>query len=196
RQPSPASRRASVNLPSSAAAPARAGRLVIASPSSSGRPMRASASSPSRCSWPRPSAPSTPSSRARARRAWPRTLSARAAPSDSRHPPLLGAVALAPCPARDRSTELVGTPDASLGVVAIALLVASALGAFHALEPGHGKTVVAAYLVGSRGTARHALILGLIVTASHTAGVYLLGGITFYASRHVVPERLYPSLGL
>src|SRR2546426_236124 len=99
-------------------------------------------------------------------------------------------------PTRDRFTELVGTPDASLGVVAIALLVASALGAFHALEPGHGKTVVAAYLVGSRGTARHALILGLIVTASHTAGVYLLGGITFYASRHVVPERLYPWLGL
>src|SRR5947208_3362936 len=62
--------------------------------------------------------------------------------------------------------------------------------------PSRGKTVLAAYLVGSRGTARHALILGLIVTASHTAGVYLLGGITFYASRHVVPERLYPWLGL
>src|SRR5262249_31662902 len=53
-----------------------------------------------------------------------------------------------------------------------------------------------AYLVGSRGTARHALILGLIVTASHTAGVYLLGGITFYASQHVVPERLYPWVAL
>jgi ABC-type nickel/cobalt efflux system permease component RcnA len=78
----------------------------------------------------------------------------------------------------------------------MALLVAMVLGAFHALEPGHGKTVVAAYLVGARGTARHALILGLIVTASHTAGVYLLGGVTFYASQHVVPERLYPWLSL
>jgi len=87
-------------------------------------------------------------------------------------------------------------PGLTVSVVAIALLVAAALGAFHALEPGHGKTVVAAYLVGSRGTARHALILGLIVTASHTAGVYLLGGITFYASQHVVPERLYPWVAL
>jgi ABC-type nickel/cobalt efflux system permease component RcnA len=69
------------------------------------------------------------------------------------------------------------------------------LGAFHALEPGHGKTVVAAYLVGSRGTVRHALLLGLVVTASHTVGVYLLGVVTLYASRHVVPERLYPWLG-
>src|SRR2546426_1049527 len=117
-------------------------------------------------------------------------------PSSEREPPIFGGGAGARRPTRDRFTELVGTPDAGLGVVAIALLVASALGAFHALEPGHGKTVVAAYLVGSRGTARHALILGLIVTASHTAGVYLLGGITFYASRHVVPERLYPWLGL
>jgi ABC-type nickel/cobalt efflux system permease component RcnA len=83
------------------------------------------------------------------------------------------------------------------GLVTTALLVAAALGAFHALEPGHGKTVVAAaYLVGSRGTARHAIILGLIVTASHTAGVYLLGGVTFYASQHIVPERLYPWLSL
>ena len=88
------------------------------------------------------------------------------------------------------------TPSRAAGVVAMALLVAVVLGAFHALEPGHGKTVVAAYLVGSRGTARHALILGLIVTASHTAGVYLLGGVTFYASQHIVPERLYPWLSL
>jgi ABC-type nickel/cobalt efflux system permease component RcnA len=87
-----------------------------------------------------------------------------------------------------------GTPGS--GLVVTALLVAVVLGAFHALEPGHGKTVVAAYLVGSRGTARHALILGLIVTASHTAGVYLLGAVTFYASQHVVPEQLYPWLSL
>jgi ABC-type nickel/cobalt efflux system permease component RcnA len=56
--------------------------------------------------------------------------------------------------------------------------------------------VVAAYLVGSRGTAWHALILGVVVTISHTAGVYLLGAVTFYASNHVVPEKLYPWLSL
>jgi ABC-type nickel/cobalt efflux system permease component RcnA len=97
---------------------------------------------------------------------------------------------------RGSFTDLITTRELTLSAVVIALLVAAALGAFHALEPGHGKTVVAAYLVGSRGTARHALILGLIVTASHTAGVYLLGAITFFASQYVVPDRLYPWVAL
>jgi ABC-type nickel/cobalt efflux system permease component RcnA len=97
---------------------------------------------------------------------------------------------------RDAFVELVTTPQLSLGITGLALAVAAGLGAFHALEPGHGKTVVAAYLVGTRGTARHALYLGLIVTATHTAGVYLLGAVTLYASRYVVPERLYPWLGV
>jgi nickel/cobalt exporter len=95
-----------------------------------------------------------------------------------------------------RFIDLIARREPGIGVVAVALMVAAALGALHGLEPGHGKTVVAAYLVGSRGTARHALILGLIVTVSHTAGVYLLGGVTFVASQHVVPERLYPWLSL
>jgi ABC-type nickel/cobalt efflux system permease component RcnA len=93
-------------------------------------------------------------------------------------------------------TELIGARELTVSVVALALVVAAALGALHALEPGHGKTVVAAYLVGSRGTAWHAVILGLIVTASHTAGVYLLGAATVYASRYIVPERLYPWVAL
>ena len=97
---------------------------------------------------------------------------------------------------RDRFTDLIPSGQGGLGIVLFAALVAATLGAFHALEPGHGKTVVAAYLVGSRGTARHAMLLGLIVTASHTAGVYLLGSVTLYASRYVVPERLYPWLGV
>ena len=97
---------------------------------------------------------------------------------------------------RDAFTNLIGVNGTGIGVFFLAALVAATLGAFHALEPGHGKTVVAAYLVGSRGTARHAMLLGLIVTASHTAGVYLLGAVTLYASRYVVPERLYPWLGV
>jgi len=97
---------------------------------------------------------------------------------------------------RDAFTDLMGVKHTGIGVFFFAALVAATLGAFHALEPGHGKTVVAAYLVGSRGTARHAMLLGLIVTASHTAGVYLLGAVTLYASRYVVPERLYPWLGV
>ena len=101
-----------------------------------------------------------------------------------------------PSTPRDPFTKLIVAPESGWGMVLIALAVAVGLGAFHALEPGHGKTLAAAYLVGSKGTMRHALLLGLIVTAAHTAGVYLLGGVTLYASQYIVPERLYPWLGL
>jgi ABC-type nickel/cobalt efflux system permease component RcnA len=90
--------------------------------------------------------------------------------------------------------SLMAPEHLSLRVIIMALAVAMGLGAFHALEPGHGKTVVAAYLVGARGTAQHALWLGLIVTATHTAGVYLLGTVTLFASAYIVPEQLYPWL--
>lgn len=93
----------------------------------------------------------------------------------------------------DRFTALLTDP-APLGAwtIVTSLLVAAMLGAFHALTPGHGKTIVGAYLVGSRGTARHAVFLGLVVTLTHTLGVYLLGLGTLAASAWVVPERLYP----
>jgi nickel/cobalt exporter len=97
---------------------------------------------------------------------------------------------------RNSFTDLIATQQLGLGIVLIALAVAVGLGAFHALEPGHGKTLVAAYLVGSRGTIKHAFLLGVIVTAAHTAGVYLLGAVTLYASQYIVPERLYPWLGV
>src|SRR5580704_19604066 len=97
---------------------------------------------------------------------------------------------------RSRFTELVSTQGKlSFWVLFSAALIAAGLGALHALEPGHGKTIVAAYLVGSRGTARHAALLGIVVTAAHTAGVYLLGALTLYASRYIVPEQVYPWLG-
>lgn len=96
---------------------------------------------------------------------------------------------------RSRLTELMTARQLSVGVIIFSLLVAVGLGAFHALEPGHGKTLVAAYLVGSQGTAWHALILGLTVTASHTAGVYALGGVALFASHYILPEQLYPWLG-
>jgi high-affinity nickel-transport protein len=98
---------------------------------------------------------------------------------------------------RSRFTELISTQGKlSFWVLLSAALIAAGLGALHALEPGHGKTIVAAYLVGSRGTARHAVLLGIVVTAAHTAGVCLLGALTLYASRYIVPEQLYPWLGL
>jgi ABC-type nickel/cobalt efflux system permease component RcnA len=97
---------------------------------------------------------------------------------------------------RSTFTDLLTKKELGFGIIVLALAVAAGLGAAHALEPGHGKTVVAAYLVGSRGTAWHAFVLGLVVTISHTAGVFLLGAVTLYASRYIVPERLYPWLGV
>jgi nickel/cobalt transporter (NicO) family protein len=96
---------------------------------------------------------------------------------------------------RNAFTQLMTVRQPGMLFLLTAALIAAALGALHALEPGHGKTVVAAYLVGSRGTARHAMMLAATVTASHTAGVYVLGALTLYASRWIIPDRIYPWLG-
>jgi high-affinity nickel-transport protein len=96
---------------------------------------------------------------------------------------------------RSKFTELIQAEHLSPWFLFTAALIAIGLGGLHALEPGHGKTIVAAYLVGSKGTARHAVLLGVIVTAAHTVGVFGLGAITLYASRYIVPEQLYPWLG-
>ena len=95
-----------------------------------------------------------------------------------------------------RLTDLISAPTLTPGFVLVALLLAFALGGAHALTPGHGKTVVAAYLVGSRGSFRHALFLGLTTTITHTAGVFALGLITLFASRYILPETLFPWLSL
>jgi nickel/cobalt exporter len=85
----------------------------------------------------------------------------------------------------------------SQGLLILFLLAAAfGWGALHALSPGHGKALVAGYLVGSRGTPRHALILGLTVTATHTAAVFALGLVILAASEYVLPEDLYPWLGV
>ncbi len=79
-----------------------------------------------------------------------------------------------------------------LGPLALlaALAVAFGLGVIHAVSPGHGKTIMAAYLVGGRGSTRQALGLGLAVAVSHTLGVLVLAGITLGASGLLPPERL------
>jgi ABC-type nickel/cobalt efflux system permease component RcnA len=85
---------------------------------------------------------------------------------------------------------------AGQGVLALLLLVAFGWGALHALSPGHGKAMVAAYLIGTRGTARHAVSLGAIVTITHTIGVFTLGFVTLLLSQYILPEDLYPWLNL
>src|SRR5215203_1347069 len=97
---------------------------------------------------------------------------------------------------RGRVDALVSVERLSAAVVALSMLAAFFWGAAHALTPGHGKAVVAAYLLGARGTARHAGILGLTVTLTHTAGVFVLGAETLYLSRYILPEVLYPWLSV
>ena len=95
----------------------------------------------------------------------------------------------------DAMTELMARPDLPLGALLIGVVIAFFLGAAHALSPGHGKTVAAAYLVGSRGTPWHAVLLGLTVTISHTFGVFLLLGLVLVAREYFFPEQIYPWLG-
>jgi ABC-type nickel/cobalt efflux system permease component RcnA len=85
---------------------------------------------------------------------------------------------------------------AGRGVLALLLLAAVGWGALHALSPGHGKAMVAAYLVGTRGTVRHAVLLGLTVTVTHTIGVFALGTVALALSQWLLPEDLYPWLTL
>jgi len=102
-----------------------------------------------------------------------------------------------PSPLRreDRFTQLIHAKELSRDVVLFSLLVAFVLGAFHALSPGHGKAIVAGYLVGSRGTVSHAVFLGAVVTFTHTVGVFALGLITLFGSKYILPEKLYPWVG-
>jgi ABC-type nickel/cobalt efflux system permease component RcnA len=93
-------------------------------------------------------------------------------------------------------TRLIGRGDLSLLAVLASLAAALFWGAAHALSPGHGKTIVTAYLIGRRGTARDAVTLGAIVTVTHTIGVFALGLVTLALSQWIVPDRLYPWLNL
>jgi ABC-type nickel/cobalt efflux system permease component RcnA len=92
--------------------------------------------------------------------------------------------------------SLVGRERLGVWLVLASIAIALFWGAAHALSPGHGKAIVTAYLVGSRGTARQAALLGLVVTVTHTIGVFALGLVTLLLSRFVVPEQLYPWLNL
>ena len=96
----------------------------------------------------------------------------------------------------DYLAQLLHQPELSAGWLIAGIAVAFWLGALHALEPGHGKTIVAAYLVGSRGNMKHAALLGATVTFTHTISVFLLGLGTLLLSSYIVPEKIIPVLGV
>ncbi|HUQ90086.1 MAG TPA: hypothetical protein VM120_00310 [Bryobacteraceae bacterium] len=95
----------------------------------------------------------------------------------------------------DMLSTLLSRGDLGPGPILLGLLLAFGFGAMHALSPGHGKTIVAAYLVGSRGTFKHALFLGAMVTFTHTVSVFLLGLGTLFLSQYIVPDKIFPILG-
>jgi ABC-type nickel/cobalt efflux system permease component RcnA len=115
--------------------------------------------------------------------------------------------ASAPVVAGTRSAETTARPGVIGGAFAdlidrtgplmlVALLLAFGFGALHALGPGHGKTLMAASLVGGGGRARQAIAVGGAVALMHTASVLALGFLVLSATEVFAPERVYPWLGL
>ncbi len=98
--------------------------------------------------------------------------------------------------AEDGFAGLFADAASGQGVLLVLLAAAFGWGALHALSPGHGKAMVAAYLIGTRGTRRDAVLLGATVTVTHTIGVFALGLVTLGLSQYVLPEDLYPWLTL
>ena len=95
----------------------------------------------------------------------------------------------------DFLSQLLHRGEIGFGLILLGMVVAFGLGAMHALSPGHGKTIVAAYLVGARGTFSHAIFLGGMVTFTHTISVFFLGLTTLFLSQYVLPEKIFPVLG-
>ena len=96
----------------------------------------------------------------------------------------------------DEFTRLILMDEITLPALLVALAISFIWGAMHAMTPGHGKTIVGAYLVGSRGTLKHAVYLGLATTITHTLGVFVLGLITLFAAKFILPEKLFPWISL
>ncbi|XGW00312.1 MAG: sulfite exporter TauE/SafE family protein [Leptolyngbya sp. BL-A-14] len=97
-------------------------------------------------------------------------------------------------PESKEATLMGKTPWYFAGGIPLAIAGCFVWGAMHAMSPGHGKTIVGAYLVGAHATPQHAVFLGLTTTITHTAGVFALGLGTLFFSQYVLPERLYPWL--
>ncbi len=99
-------------------------------------------------------------------------------------------------PTRTELALTPGLPWVATGEMMLAIAGAFVWGAVHSMSPGHGKTVVGAYLVGERATPRHAIFLAMTTTITHTIGVFALGLVTLFAARYILPEQLYPWLSL
>lgn len=93
----------------------------------------------------------------------------------------------------EESLAILLDTDVGLWVV---LLLAFLHGILHSVSPGHGKTMVAAYLVGEQGTPRHAVILGLIVTLTHTSAAFAVALLLRFVLTDTAPATIQSVLGL
>ena len=137
---------------------------------------------------PTPSLPLTPASAVPAQ---PSTPAAPSPASFAQQQPIAAGTVVA----GDFLSRMLPRKDLGWKLLALCVLAAFGLGAMHAMSPGHGKTIVAAYLVGSRGTVKHAALLGFVVTFTHTFTVFLLGLAVLFFQQYVVPEKIVPALG-
>jgi nickel/cobalt exporter len=96
---------------------------------------------------------------------------------------------------KEKLISLIKREKLGIGFILAALFISFLLGMVHALTPGHGKAIVAAYLVGSKGRMLDAVILGAVVTITHTGSVFILGLIALFATRYIRQEAIYPWLG-
>ena len=85
--------------------------------------------------------------------------------------------------------------DSNIGL-GLVLLLAALHGVLHSVSPGHGKTMVAAYLIGEQGTPRHAIILGLIVTLTHTSAAFAVALLLKFALQDTAPQTVQSVLGV
>src|SRR5262249_32745146 len=90
--------------------------------------------------------------------------------------------------------NLAALLDAPIGLWGV-LLLAAMHGVLHSVAPGHGKTMVAAYLIGEQGTPKHAIVLGLIVTLTHTSAAFAVALLLKFALQDTPPQTVQSVLG-
>ncbi len=91
-------------------------------------------------------------------------------------------------------TKILRGKELGTSLLLWAFAISFVLGGLHALTPGHGKTLVAAYLVGQHGTKKDALLLATVTTLTHTSSIYILGLISLFATQYFLPEKIIPAL--
>lgn len=97
---------------------------------------------------------------------------------------------------KDLLKEVLYYEQLSPTLIILVLIVAFILGAIHALGPGHGKSLMAAYLIGSRGRISDAITLAFTLTISHVFSVFVVGLLALFLADFFLPETISKWFGL